>query len=574
MAEDVAAVTGLPPEEAMSFLEMAGGNVEAAIALFFDMQGGGVGGSFITGGWPSVPPVGAQTPENFPAHSLLFGSAAAPASWLEQGLEFDTNFSSRCGLLQAKNGPCGALAVVNAEVVAHLDCPLPSTGAADDNALAAALGVIVWRCATAGRVVLASFVSDVGGECSQEEFVSDGPTDVANRLLPRMESWKARGGCCLLCYSCVLTRGLEALSADVAADNGATPLVSGPHALCGTELVNLMLCGVARANVSAYGADGRKVTWRSRARVGLLSRDEIESGVPLADELRSPAMPIWLLHGGDHFTICWLPKEPRERMRARVKAIFDELVGGGSEPNDAAATALSRAAEENRLAPTAPAGAFDLVFWNGLPPSRQLCWLRLRGGGDDPLAAAPPAPPMHQPSQWRLVVGELESVVQASPDDKAAKPGCWREHSYELSLVTPAVAKEDEATAPRPETEPPPVTFEPGAPPPAGQPWRCASCYNSRFQTMCFGENVRPATTTCKFCGRPQAEAGWTLWKKYTELPPPIQRRVDRANGPKCLAVLRTRWPEARVSAVRPDGREAELGSAAFDPAAYSVPSV
>ena len=94
---------------------MAGGNVEGAIALFFDMQGGGVGGSFITATWPSVPPVGAVTPRDFPAHAVLFGANAAPASWLEQGLEWDTDFASRVGLLQSKNGPCGALAVVNAE---------------------------------------------------------------------------------------------------------------------------------------------------------------------------------------------------------------------------------------------------------------------------------------------------------------------------------------------------------------------------------------------------------------------------------------------------------------------------
>ena len=41
-----------------------------------------------------------------------------------------------------------------------------------------------------------------------------------------------------------------------------------------------------------------------------------------------------------------------------------------------------------------------------------------------------------------------------------------------------------------------------------------------------------------------------------------MRRRIDRANGPKVLAVLRTRWPNAQVSVVRAaDGREAELGT-------------
>ena len=119
-ADQVAAITGLPAAEAASFLEMAGGNVEAAVALFFDM-GGAMGGA------PPPPAVSAasSSPQS-PAHTLLFGGTAAPPAWLDQGFEFSDDPSSCCGLLQGKNGPCGALAVVNAEVIAHLGCPLPS----------------------------------------------------------------------------------------------------------------------------------------------------------------------------------------------------------------------------------------------------------------------------------------------------------------------------------------------------------------------------------------------------------------------------------------------------------------
>ena len=92
---------------------------------------------------------------------------------------------------------------------------------------------------------------------------------------------------------------------------------------------------------------------------------------------------------------------------------------------------------------------------------------------------------------------------------------------------------------------------------------------------MCFGENPAPAAALCKFCGLAQADAGWTLWRPYSALPAAAQRRVDRAHGPKVLSVLRTRWPEAAVAAVRAvDGAEAELGTAAFEPAAFKVPAV
>ena len=50
----------------------------------------------------------------------MFGSAAAPAAWLEQGFEFSSD--TPCGIVQHQNGPCGALAAVNAEVLAHPEC--------------------------------------------------------------------------------------------------------------------------------------------------------------------------------------------------------------------------------------------------------------------------------------------------------------------------------------------------------------------------------------------------------------------------------------------------------------------
>ena len=91
---------------------------------------------------------------------------------------------------------------------------------------------------------------------------------------------------------------------------------------------------------------------------------------------------------------------------------------------------------------------------------------------------------------------------------------------------------------------------------------------------MCFGENAPPASTRCKFCGLEQSAAGWTVWRKYAELPEALQRRIDRSNGPKVLTVLRTRWEAARASAVAEGGEEAELGTAGFDAQAFAVPGV
>ena len=566
MADTVSSITGLSLEEAASFLEMAGGNAEAAVALYFDMGSGPAAAT--TSSTPS------STPPQSPCHSVLFGSAAAPASWLDQGFEFSSDPQSRCGLVQHKNGPCGVLAAVNAEVISLLVRPVPSK-VIDPGMLCAALGAILLRCASGGRVTLAKWTDLVGGALSEETFVADSAGTVAEILLPRAKTLMGRGGCCLFCYSCVLTRGIEAVRSDTALDNGTTPLIVGPNALCATELMNLLLAGVARGNVGAYGADGKKVTWRTRGRVGLLSRDEFESGMPLADELKSPTQPVFVLHGGDHFTVAWVPASPQVRIEARVRAIFAEKTkgsAGAADPNGAAAEAFAEAAAEFKgelPTPQPPADAFDIALWNGLSPNRNLGWLRLRGSGD-PLAEAPPAPDAHQPSQWRLTVGEVESIVQASPQDKKDAPGRWCLHAYEISLVTQTVADED-ASDVRPDSVPPPTRLDPAPPPAEGAAWRCASCYNTRFKTMCFGENP-PGNPACRFCSLAPAVAGWTVWRKYATLPPGLQKRIDRTTGPKVLGLLRTRWPEASVSAIGENGAaEAELGTASFDLSAFTV---
>ena len=582
MADELAAITGMDPSEAAGFLEMAGGSLDMAVSMYFEMQGGGGGGGALS----DLPSTGPPGPGSA-AHKILFGDGAVPDAWLEQGFEFSSAAQSRCGLVQGKNGPCGALAALNAEVIAHLECPMPDV-AVGPEALCAAMAKILCRCATDGKVVLASWAGEVGGELREDVVEGTDVSSVALALMAVVASLMGRGGCCLLCYSCVLTRGVDTVRSEACLDGGGVPLVSGPFALCGTELVSLMLCGVARCNVSAYEAlSGGKVSWRTRGAVGLLSADELDSGVPLADELKSPSKPVWVVHGGDHFTVLWHPiDDARARAKARVNALFAEFSAQGLAPNEAAARAVECASDEARAeaaggtaacgtsAPTSSAGYVDVCHWNGLPPSRALGWLRLRGCGSA-YEHAPAAPAVHTPTSWRLTLGEVDSVVQAAAADKKAAPGAWREHTYEIALVSAAAVEEDHATAERPADAPPPLRLDPGAPPPAGAAWRCASCYGTRFKTMCFGENASPAGEVCKFCGRSKEAAGWTLWEHYRRLPAPLQRRIDRMSGPKILKTLRTRWPEAEVSVFAGEGRAVEvaLGTSACPPGKCLIPS-
>lgn len=448
-AADFAAMTGADEQAAAMYLEMAGGNMEIAVSIFFD------GGAF-------------------------------PAAWLDQGLEAEFE-RGQLVVRQHGNGPCGVLAAAHALAATY--------GLADGaSALRRAAAAMVAVCGIDGDAKVARWAGDVGGAVTHDVVAAD-----VGAVEARVgAAFEARGGVALLVYSCVLSRGAARCLADAAVDGGGGPLIYGPFHLCTTELLNLLLFGVARGDVGAYGGgDAAKADWRGASPVGLLSADEVESGVPVADELKSPAGRAWIVHGGSHFTTLWFA--------------------------------------------AADGGAVDLWHWNGLPPNRALRRLRLAPASLEP---APKTPGTWRPTRYRLVVGEIESVVQAHPADKAAAPRAWRTHRYELALATAAHVADDAQSPARPADAPPPPLFELGDADP-DEKWRCAACYKDRFRTFCFGENAA-GSDACKFCGAARA-GNHTIWRRFDDLPPAARRRVDRASGPKLLSILRTRWPDAEL---------------------------
>ena len=84
---------------------------------------------------------------------------------------------------------------------------------------------------------------------------------------------------------------------------------------------------------------------------------------------------------------------------------------------------------------------------------------------------------------------------QALEVDKQDRPDMYETWRYECVL---AVADPDgkiygTGTPHTPEQLESAVRFELGDPP-TDTPWRCATCYRSRFKTMCFGMNEAGAT--------------------------------------------------------------------------------
>lgn len=112
LAAQFQAITGASPEEAEMFISMSGGNLEAALSIFFD-QGAGGGG----GGAAVVAPLqwnGEDVPDWY-AGLVWPEKVQIKSPWLEQEL----TFTGGLGLPQKKNGPCGVLAAIHAVIIAQ-----------------------------------------------------------------------------------------------------------------------------------------------------------------------------------------------------------------------------------------------------------------------------------------------------------------------------------------------------------------------------------------------------------------------------------------------------------------------
>uniref|UniRef100_A0A7S1TWT1 Deubiquitinating enzyme MINDY-3/4 conserved domain-containing protein n=1 Tax=Phaeomonas parva TaxID=124430 RepID=A0A7S1TWT1_9STRA len=537
-------ITGAGEIAARQHLEAAGGNLDLAVSLFFD--GGGAATEMGPPRSQNVPiepwgtailPDGAMDllggHSGKPLwHDVIWGGAVAPPSWLEQDLAFQTGnpapFSS-VGFVQRKNGPCGVLAVINAVLVAQ--CRLkPGWGPTyqpTDVDIAQALAAILQTVAagSGGVVQLCAWEGAVGGEVAINA-VQIGP-QLEQSLMQLLPSFKAPGGVLLLVYCCVVTRGAENIQSDVRGSGGEPPLIVAPYALCTSEIVALMLKGVADGNVSAYSpTGGAKISWHNGSAyalpIGMLSALEYPefegaaggSHLPLADELKSPTTPVWIIHSSTHFTFAFCPSDSLDQ----------------------------------QVLSDAP-GEFELYHWNGLPPGGPvMTCLRVNASG----GACKPAPAVHTEgvSQYYKPIvnhangSEIDSVVQAHPADKAAAPRAWHTWRFEVVLATEDAAVEGN---PRPAGMPLPQLFKlPATGPDPRAPWRCATCYATRFRTMNFGLN-EAGTEVCSTCGQAPSLGGFSIWVPYSELPRGQQGIVSRRHAPKIISILHTKWPGATM---------------------------
>ena len=141
-------------------------------------------------------------------HSLVWPAVEqVPEAWLGQGLRFSEGTQE---LVQPMNGPCGVLAAVHGVVVARALAAGEAVGPntpVTDAALASALAAILQQCAGEGQPIqLPAWASDVGKDVCVVEVAS---SEAISTVLAAIDAFKGRGGCVLLVYAVLLTRGVD-----------------------------------------------------------------------------------------------------------------------------------------------------------------------------------------------------------------------------------------------------------------------------------------------------------------------------------------------------------------------------
>jgi len=238
------------------------------------------------------------------------------------------------GLWQAKGGPCGILAAVQAHIIKHLLYGDGETCDLNDHAkvkqlrrpaLAAALAEILWRAgAHRSCVVCLQVPEDVArmqGQCARTshyrpdkftELLTTWSFDSHAAVLEflthnlHMLEHSSHHGVVSFFYSVLLSKGLPAIYEEM--DNEECTLV-GKFGYCTMEFLNLALTGFAKSNVFDGDKDlssGSDIMIlggvAQQSDIGQLTLFEVYGSVEVGSFLKSPRVPIWVICSESHFS--------------------------------------------------------------------------------------------------------------------------------------------------------------------------------------------------------------------------------------------------------------------------------
>ncbi|KAG6612541.1 protein fam188b [Phytophthora cinnamomi] len=267
---------------------------------------------------------------------LLFGANKKTFSshWEEQGFVFSTVRDLQYGLVQHQGGPCGILAVVQSYVLrfllqhAPVDWKNPGVPR-QERALVQALSHILWQAAQASRgdnhapiECVVAVKDNTGG--GQRKFMAglklhvatteDQTRQIIAAHLPQfMES--TGSGLVQFVASVLLTKGAEVIKSEMdqlALESGGQLI--GAHDYCTQEIVNLLLCGLARSNVfdgdqvleGASASDPNAIVLHgisSQSEIGFLSLFEAYQNLVVGSHLKQPRVNIWVVCSESHYSV-------------------------------------------------------------------------------------------------------------------------------------------------------------------------------------------------------------------------------------------------------------------------------
>ncbi|CAA6668383.1 unnamed protein product [Spirodela intermedia] len=318
--------------------------------------------------------------------SMLFGGAVSKSillQWTNQGIRFSSDHETCMGLVQHKGGPCGILAPIQAFVLKYLlffptelDKVSPSILQPEheqrrfpnDRTLVLSMVEILFLCGNKKRAAVATLSifthhadDELAGE-QKNEAVSealedlsvesasdlkkylrvsthDSPTDAYNHLMAELPVFQSRMGAVLFLISALLSRGLDAIQAD--RDDPSLPLVTSPFGHASQEIVNLLICGEAVANVFDGRMDlGGGMSLKGipgGVEVGFLTLLESLNYCKVGQFLKRPRWPIWVVGSESHYTVLFAldaaaqAENELEEREAKIRAAFDaqDQSGGG-----------------------------------------------------------------------------------------------------------------------------------------------------------------------------------------------------------------------------------------------------
>ncbi|CAN0881838.1 Ubiquitin carboxyl-terminal hydrolase MINDY-3 [Linum grandiflorum] len=308
---------------------------------------------------------------------------------------FSSDPETSMGLVQHEGGPCGVLATIQAFVLkCILFFPLEGgqvgpnmhqihgsrrmsntryvasyhfsalTEDARARALVKSMSEILFLCGSGDRAVIATLsITDHGTEgSSKDEIIAKALESVSiesasdlqkvlridtvtkeasalQRLQDTIPIFRSRMGALLFLISALLSRGLDKVQAD--RDDPSLPLVTAPFGHASQEIVNLLLCGQAVANVF----DGRMDLGggmflkgiSSGVEVGFLTLLESLNFCKVGQHLKTPKWPIWVVGSESHYTVLFAldtsvqEENELEERESQIRKAFDaqDQSGGG-----------------------------------------------------------------------------------------------------------------------------------------------------------------------------------------------------------------------------------------------------